>query len=298
MSIQIHSLRRSRRRYFLNEYGGAAYHPTALSWAGRVITNGGAAPADTTLRAASVFCYALDNTSLTSLMLSVNMFAPDNLIASITPLIKTAGNDPWTNHSFVSGDLTVAGLKGDGNGAGVGTKYLDTGVVPTTAFGNDTSAGVTLYNSGGSAGASVTGTFGSSNVAFTNNLALKLEQAATTYFECFNVTGAANAGYVNFASSGFFGFVSGNRTGAAAGSTFIANSSTAITTKGTFTGSSGTRPAFSMFSHALNVGGSAANFDPYRLSFASIHLGLTLAQATDFFNAVQALRMGFGGGYI
>ena len=140
-------LNRSSRRYTLNTVANVI-HPTAANWLTRVVANGGALPSNTTLNATSDFCYSLDTAGLTSLIIAVNTFVPDNLIASITPLIKNAGNDPWTNNNFVAGDLNMDGLKGNGS-----NKYLATGLNPSVVFDGplSASAGITLYNTCGDA---------------------------------------------------------------------------------------------------------------------------------------------------
>ena len=75
-------------------------HPLATSWATRVVTNGGAAPSGATVLAISNFCYALDAAGLTSSFLALNVFAPDSLIAAMTPLIHNKGLADWRSMGF------------------------------------------------------------------------------------------------------------------------------------------------------------------------------------------------------
>ena len=93
--------------------GGGAGSPVD-NWARKVVVAGGAAPSSATKTALKTFYSALNLAGLLPKMVAVNPFVPDNLIASTVPLIWEAGNEQWTNHNFVAGDLTVNGLIGDG----------------------------------------------------------------------------------------------------------------------------------------------------------------------------------------
>jgi hypothetical protein len=68
----------------------------------------------------------------------------------LLPLLVGGGNDPWTNSNFISGDLTINGLVGDGF-----SKALNTGIIPSTCYPNANSAGLTIYNSTASNGTEV-----------------------------------------------------------------------------------------------------------------------------------------------
>jgi hypothetical protein len=95
--------------------GGVIIDPVVANWALRVSINGGASPSTNTQIALTTFMQSLYNNNIYSKMISVNCLVPDNLIAASTPLIFIAGNSLWTNHNFVSGDLTVNGLLGNGS---------------------------------------------------------------------------------------------------------------------------------------------------------------------------------------
>jgi hypothetical protein len=97
----------------------------AQTWAARVVTNGGSAPSTSTIRSIAFFFDDIFAANLQSKFYFLNIFAPDNLTAAITPLIATVGNNPWTNSGFVAGDLNEYGLKGNGS-----SKLLDTGLIP------------------------------------------------------------------------------------------------------------------------------------------------------------------------
>lgn len=282
-------LNRSSRRYSLNTVANVI-HPSAANWSTRVVTNGGTLPSNTTLSAASDFCYALDTAGITSQMITVNVFAPDSLIAAITPLIKNAGNDPWTNNNFVSGDLNIDGLKGNGS-----NKYLVTGLNPSVVFAGplSASAGITLYSTyanGDGSGADCVALDGSYNFS----LGLWADNVGNTSFDCFtNVTNRLSC--ESLANS--LGYVSGNRTSMTNQSIYQANSAI---------------PHFLAGSNALGPGSAVPNaiilifcwyssgyaqFSLKRFSFAAIHRGLSLANSNNLFNAIQTMRKAFGGGW-
>lgn len=287
---RTHTLNRVSRRYKLNTIS-TIIHPTVVNWSQRTITNGAASlPSSTTLSAASDFCYSLDTANLTSLMLAVNIFAPDNLSASITPLIKVAGNDPWTNTAFVVSDLNSDGLKGDG-----GSKWLNIGINPSVTFAGplSASAGITVYstfsdaNGGGGDCVTVDGSY-----AFN----LWSDNAGNTIFDCFtNVTNRLSC--ISLANS--LGYTSANRVSMTNQSVYQANSAISHFLAGFSSLGPGTvLPNRSMPAFCWNDSGTIHNFSLKRFSFAAVHLGLTLDQSNSFFNAVQLLRQNIGGGWL
>lgn len=100
-------------------YGGL--HPVAVNWGFRILKNGGTFPRGTNLVATSNFLEKID--PFLNQIYALNPFLPESLTASLTPLVVGPGNDPWINHNFVAGDLTVNGLQGNAS-----NKYLDTGL--------------------------------------------------------------------------------------------------------------------------------------------------------------------------
>ena len=281
------TLNKSSRRYSLNTVANVI-HPTAANWSLRVMVNGGVLPSNATLNATSDFCYALDSVGLTSLMIAVNVFAPDSLIAAITPLIKNAGSDPWANNNFVAGDLNIDGLKGNGS-----NKYLTTLINPSVIFAGplSASAGITLYSTFADASGA-----GADCVALNGGLDFGLwaDNSGNTLFDCF--TNVTNRLSCESLANGL-GYVSGNRTSMTNQSIYQANS---------------VIPHFLAGSNALGPGSAVPNsqipiFAWYstgygqcslkRFSFAAIHRGLSLANSNDFFNAKQTMRKAFGGGW-
>lgn len=266
-----------------------------LNWVYRVGINGGAAPSQATITAMQTFVAALQTAGIWTNMRTVCCFVPDNLIAAITPLVNSYGNDPWKNSGslpFTGGILSVNGLVGNGSA------YLDTGFLPAQHFAAYNNAGLSLcISQTSSAGAKF------ELAAFDgSNLTCGLWQPSG-----FGLTGdlygpVAGSGLMAFGalvntgwfisanrkdSTGLFGQLSGGNT---------ANAYASLVNLGSNTSNS--VPAYSLFSHARNNKGNADSQTTRTISFAAAHDALTLTQATALFNAVQALRTALGGGNV
>jgi hypothetical protein len=281
-----------------NATGGTPAPPTYLvsplmtNWVARVVTNLGATPSANTQTAVNAFALGLDAAGLLPKMIAVNCFAPDNLSACTTPLIKNFGNDPWTNHNFAVGALTVNGLAGNGS-----SSYLDTGVVPNNCFPNVNSAGITLYSTKGNADAGKNDASVITGAA--NAFQIQTDELGQTIFDCFtNNTGAR---VICPALPGSLGYTSANRTDATHQSVYQANSLVPHYLAGTNAGGPGaSMPAGILPIFCWNsIGGTGiTNFSNKRFSFAAIHLGLTQAESLALYTLVQAMRFSFGGGYV
>jgi hypothetical protein len=266
----------------------AAINALATNWSARVVTNGGAAPSGATVTAISNFCDALDAASLTAQMIAVNVFAPDSLIAAITPLIKNFGIDPWTNNNFVAGDLTVNGLVGD-----AATKYLETGVIPDAAFPSADSCGISAYVSvNGAINGWEAGAFGVSQT--TTWLGFATNYAASV--ELFAFTAGAQV-----AATGLAGFYAMNRISHTDTRSFFANSSNAFAQIGaTDATPAGIIPDINtiLVFCVKSTAGNPFQFTDHDLSFIAFHQGLSAADSLALYNAVQALRTALGGGMV
>jgi hypothetical protein len=226
--------------------------------------------------------------TIASKMIAVNCFAPDSLIAAITPLIHTAGSNPWTNHNFVGGDIAIQGLLGN-----TSSKYLDTGCNPASIYPNDNGCGFTLYSA--STGSALSARMNAYNGS---TMAGLYQDSSSSY------TGAYQAWDTSFVISalfpaGTFGFTSANRTASNAVAIYRANSLTAFAAGSSAGGAPGGRPNLNLWMNCWNFNGSPSQFpvSATRYSFAAIHLGLTSGEAQTLYNAVQALRITLGGGY-
>lgn len=262
-------------------------------WAAKIVRLGGSAPSGGTKTALNTFYLALNTAGIASKMVAANCFVPDSLDAARTPLFWRAGNEQWTNTNFISGDLTTAGLIGNGS-----NKYLATGITP---------AGSTLL-SAGSGGLSVMlsvvptvsnpadigSAFDSTNVF---NL---LHQSGTAYFQAWkNVTSGTDYATGALPSGSWAGFLSGSRTATNAVALYRASTVNAfaavVTGSGTSTGISNSTQAVTVFGYNVN-GSGIVGYSDRRISFAAIHSGLSSSETQDLYNAVAALRTSLGGG--
>lgn len=108
-------------------------HPEAQKWRSAAIANGGSV-SDTTFKAVSDFCRAIDVAGIRSKIYRLNLFAGTGLAAALTPLYLNnsrsgvaLGNATDTN----AGNLFVSGDYAESTGLTAGsTKYLDTGLRP------------------------------------------------------------------------------------------------------------------------------------------------------------------------
>ncbi len=277
-------------RYFIE-----SIDPIVSNWASRVVTNGGSTPLFNTQLALSAFVRGLRSDGLLSAMSVVNCYAPDSLTAAITPLIVGVSNDPWTNHSFVSGDLSVNGLKGDGS-----SKYLDPNIFLGSTSLTSTSAGCTVYcydapstvNNNGYA-------LGVGGAANSSQFGIVPSSAGTSDVLCWRFINTGTDCLIPIQPSAG-GYFSGNRTAANAIALYYANGSNAhsalATGTGTQTGAIITD--FSVIAHAVNALGTVSNYSNARLSFMAIHLGLTSTQSSNFFTRVQTMRTALNGGFV
>lgn len=264
-----------------------AGNSTVVDWVNRVLNNGGGMPSDATVLALSNFMDALDLASLTSKIIAMNCFAPDNLIAGLTPLIVGPSNDPWTNVGslFVSGDLTVNGLKGDG-----GTKYLNIGIVPSDL--PNFNHGFTLYLSLND-GANTTD-FGAGNP--TDQFVLSNFGNLLYYDDSYD----GGSGRASSSVPGFTGYLSGSCLADNNRKLYNANSGTP---HNILAGSVNVIPdnrasvTESFFLGALNFSGGPQQHSARRWSFVAFHEGFSASDSSAFFNAIQAMRTALGGGF-
>ena len=222
-------------------------------------------------------------------MLAVNCYVPDSLIAATTPLIATACQPCWTNHNFVSGDLSVNGLQGNGS-----NKYLDLGSQssPASTALTLTSAGLTCYVPSGGANA-VENTCGIANPGACFNLGLNFSN--NNYFQCWSYSSGSVIWSPGAVKQGFF---SGSRTGSGVSNLYFANSTTGFSSVASIATTDGSVASGNMFEFSEQYGGGPNAYSSQAHSFFAMHLGLSSEQTQALYNAVQALRTALGGGYI
>lgn len=281
-----HVLSRGIRRYKINDSSTivSPMSSVVINWSQRVITNGGAAVSTNTLNAVSAFYQGLIDNVLLYKMKTVNCFVPDNLSASITPLI-VMGNDPWTNNNFVETDLTVNGLKGNAS-----NKRLLPGINANNVF-NTGNAGLTIYVKEVYAGGDRLD-IGCSQGAGQLVYIAPVVSTGQILFDCFNNT--VGQGRILADNPGSFqGYFSGNRTSTTASALYIANSGIPHYALGSITTGGGVVPT-----SAMSVWGAAGLYSANRISFAAFHEGLTMSESAKLFSLVDTMRRSFGGGYV
>jgi hypothetical protein len=260
-------------------------HPVVANWERRLKRNGSIGVSLKTLMAVNRFYRYIHNHGLTEKIKSLCCFVPDNLIASITPLINTFGNDPWTNNGFTSLRLSSTGLKSTSD------FYLDTGVIPTKCFSSDNSGGITFYTPI----ASITSPYGT--VGSNQNGVNTFELFCTSYI--YFLTWNNSSGEIFYLNtSRISGYMSGNRISPTSTSIYMASSTVNHNVLVNGNTSGGTRPNLSTFCFANNLDGSAVDLMDGYISFAAIHDGLIERESQIFYQAVQLLRQELGGGFI
>lgn len=265
------------------------------AWSNRVVTNGGSTPSSGTLLALSTFVHDLYNANIFDQMIAVNCIVPDSLAAALTPLISNYGysSSLWINVGFVSGDLTINGLLNDG------TKYLKTGLPPSSIYYSTNDGGMTIYVYSGS-GAAGQREIGSSATQG-NEIELLTNYGGSAFFDCYNENAGGRIVTSSVVPNGH-GFTSANRTDSTHEYMYAANSTTSFYTMagpGGAPGSSMPTGEMYVFGVNNNAGGVLANeYSRKRISFAAAHHGLNATQAKAFFNAVQKMRQNLGGGYV
>ena len=261
----------------------------ANDWASRVVANGGAAPSAGTKTALANFWDSLIASSLVTTILTLNAFVPDNLTAARTPFIVGPSADPWINHFFVPADLGVTGLLGDGT-----TKYLDLGFQPSS-LGN-LNHGFTVYNTTGSNANQQELAVWNATTGFTCGVCF----GGTCYYDDTYKAGAGRIAVVQ--GSTWTGYTSMNRVAANDQRIFQARSTVPHTQLGATNAAVMTdeRAAigFNFFLFCQPNSGVPAFFSSKTISFCAIHSGLSAAQSSTFFNAIVALRVALGGGWV
>ena len=270
--------------------------PVVVDWAARVVINGGAAPSVNSKYASNTFIGALRTAGIFSKMKTINMVAPDNLIAARTPLIVANAVDPWPNvgsSNFGAADLTTYGLLCNG------AKALDTGSKGTDlALG---SAGLTIVAGVINPGNGLRYDMGYLSAANQEYMFVAAAQ-----------TGVGNTGHAGGSSFStglmvdtgstylYAGYVSYNRTSAVRADLYWANNDVAHSSIANNTNNQTLGIAASDIywgAVADSAGGPIPYYSKNTLSFGAVHDGLTAAESLAFFNAINALRTSFGGGY-
>lgn len=253
--------------------------PVVSAWSARVVANGGAQPSSATVTAINTFYTALVSAGISSKMKHINCMAPDSITAALTPLIVGTGNNPWINVGGCS--VGVGGLATGGN-----TQYVKSGFNPVAGFSSDNDVGFSAYNPSAPATAS-------DSLGLATDGGNFFGRFGTSLIGCYAAWAPAYGGGTPCCPPGFH---STNRVGSTTINCYEANSGTAFNLVATGAGS-GTRPNFDVWFGTWNNAGSPANGQHVTYSFAAFHQGLTSSEAHALYDAVQAMRVSFGGGF-
>lgn len=272
---------RSRSRFWIPpaQYvaaGGGGRHAIVEDWEARIITNGGTV-SEGTLDAADDFVNSLDADGILSAMLRVNLCAGDDLAASLTPLINTAGATSDTGTSMTGSDYAEnLGWLSDGS-----TNYIDTGYTPSGATGGLGAYVRTALTSNASV-------IGCRNGGFSQYYIITYASSGT--WSC--RWGGALVTVITDASPSEAGFYYISRTTSTNASSYFdgtfQNSETTSTTPA--------GPSASVYVLCRNGGGSAGEFtqNTTRVSGYVIDTGLGSTGAADLYTAIQAFNAALG----
>jgi hypothetical protein len=273
--------------------GGGTGDPVE-DWSRRLVELGGSAISTTSSNAARTFYSGLANDRLIEKIAVANCYFPDNLFACRTPLLWQAGNQVWTNFNFGETNLTVNGLKGDTT-----TKYLSTSISPSIiGWGgfNDTNAGMTqlTYDAG-----TIAGNMVEHGTALVSTYFMIQAFGGNLSFYCWGI-GTVNANFLTIAppaGSNWVGYASGNRTAAnAIRLDWVTNQVHNIATNGTGTQTGNNNILTNSFAHAFASGATPQNWSDRRVSYLSVHAGLTQTESSNQWWHVANLRTNLGGG--
>jgi hypothetical protein len=274
----------------------AEFTLSGQAWAAAVVRLGGALPSLATIKAISTFYDNLIAAGLRDKFYSLNCIVPDSLTAALVPIIYTlsgsgTGYELWVNHNFVSGDLTVNGLKGDGI-----SKYLDTGIIPPGTTPS-TDFGMTIVSPDSASNGGVTESeFGSINTANSNNnTVFYLNNGGNSYVESCGFGSGWNIQVTPQPGNGYY---SANRLSTTDFKLYFANQATPHAQVGSATTATGNALNSILYAFAVRntATGLAHSYSAKRMSFIAAHAGFTSAESAAFYSLIATLRTSLGGG--
>lgn len=266
-------------------------HHDALDWARRVVTNSGSV-SQSTLRAVSAFCDAIDRAGIRDKFYRLNLFCGTGLNACLVPLYRGKsltgtqyGNATDTNSNFVNGDYVETGSTGGllGNGT---SKTLDTGIAGNSVtFGNlHLAAYVVTAPSSGTYRPLVTSRAASNadEAALYSNQA---QNSSPAYFSEENTV----TGYVQGTTNNPNGLLLGTSV-SSTDRRFYRNGSQ----QGSTVTNALTRTQYPTSTHRVFYQAFAGLYSSVRMAGYSVGNGLTSTQVTAYYNAMQALQTALG----
>jgi len=264
--------------------------PLTDAWMAQVVTNGGATPSMSTRAFLTVFETA--TASINAKLYNVNVVAPDSLIAAKTPFIRKFGSALWTTIAVgtpPAEDLTVNGILAASNSTNGNVYDLGFGPAAVPSFNSGNCGCFAYYTTIVASAFDGIGCYdGVSAIGVQNQ-----DGGNELYI------GWTVASILFVADSGLAGLYMTSRTATNVLKGYFGNSTTGFILRGTNANNNAVAP-----NATPNVGacgelnaGPVGKPNPSRFSCFGVCDGLTLAEGTILYNAVQALRVGFGGGY-
>lgn len=266
-------------------------------WLARVLAAGGSRPSRRTFKINDQFYKSLNNAGLIApgKVSIVNLFAPDNLGASYTPIIQGASSASWpdTGSTGTIADLTVNGLKRSTGGGN--NRFLECGILPGTFMTSGSGHG-TVYVSEDSKGATEA-EWGCGNGVGTNDIRMFAHLSDNNTYGYFFAQ--ARLLQASITTGNLLGYLCISRTTTTRSDLYFANSATTHASVANDTGTCTTAPSstITMKIFADSQNGAVSGFSNKRLSAVTFGLALTAAESLALFNAVQNARIAFGGGF-
>jgi hypothetical protein len=273
-----------------------------LNWSARVQTNGGAAPANSTITAMQTFYQSLITANLWSRIYHMNVIAPDNIIAMRTPLIVGIGFDPWVRHTIGApgagaDTLTNFGWQGYSD---VNNGYVyDTGVKPSLVSAFTTgNAGMVVYSQNPNAnGNMMAGCYTAGTIDPQYGIVPWQNGTNAAYYYSYTTARVINVG-LGPSQAAHSGFWLGSLSSTTRADLYFANSITAWASIGNNTTThTEAVPSDSTVSFGGSHQGATYNLLNSAASFLVICDGFSSADGQSLYNAVQALRVAFGSGF-
>lgn len=257
---------------------------TVSNWVQSVFVNGGANMASNTIWGVDQFWNGCVTDSTSSKIVAVNCMVADNLTACLTPLVSPT---TWVNHNFVAGDLSVNGLHGD-----AASKWIDTQIVPSTAF-TTMQAGVAVY---AYTAASAGGNKNDFADYITGGGSLIVDSQNGSNSNGQNQSGDAQRIAIATKGNGYYADI---RTSSTAENLYFANSGNAHASVGSNTTlTSNTLGAKTLGVFCINTDfGGAIQFSDATISAVGAFNGFTSTDDANFYSRLQTLRTTLGGGF-
>jgi hypothetical protein len=269
-----------------------AFEAETGNWVQRVLTNGGTTPSAWTIKCVDTLIKDMKSAGIFNKMHTFCCFVPDSLIAAITPIVASVGNDPWTNTNFTSAALSINGLTSNGS------QWLNTGVRAASML-DVNNCGMSVYNYTTPSTIYCLGvrdTTDANNQRFSLVLNNITSGIVTGYHFGAGTGAAVSVGGLGSYSTGFWTV---NRLSVSTLNLCSANSSNAFSRLAQNLASNTSTPSDrDVYAFGEYYNGASVLATLICLSYAAIHQGLTDFEASLEFVIVDNFRRSIGGGYV